>query len=101
MRKQFLPLLLITAAILANATVASGESVSKPAGSRPNIIVVMPDDIGYGDIASLGNPVVQTPNIDSLKRESPSRPTRDDRASVTSARWTVPIPPEPSSEISV
>ena len=22
-----------------------------------------PDDIGYGDIASLGNPVVQTPNL--------------------------------------
>ena len=38
--------------------------------SKPNIIVIMPDDIGYGDIASLGNPVVQTPNIDSLKRES-------------------------------
>ena len=38
--------------------------------SKPNIIVIMPDDIGYGDIASLGNPVVQTPNLDSLKRES-------------------------------
>ena len=38
--------------------------------SKPNIIVIMPDDIGYGDIASLGNPVVQTPNIDSRKRES-------------------------------
>ena len=39
-------------------------------GSNPNIIVIMPDDIGYGGIASLGNPVVQTPHIDSLKRES-------------------------------
>tara|TARA_B100000497_G_C7310398_1_gene209024 strand:- start:233 stop:505 length:273 start_codon:yes stop_codon:yes gene_type:complete len=40
------------------------------AEDKPNIIVVMPDDIGYGDIASLGNPVMQTPNLDSLKRKS-------------------------------
>ena len=47
------------------------EVEAKPSkDSKPNIIVIMPDDIGYGDIASLGNPVVQTPNLDSLKRES-------------------------------
>ena len=50
--------------------------------SKPNIIVIMPDDIGYGDIASLGNPVVQTPNIDSLKRELVVHPiSREPRCS--------------------
>ena len=70
MRKQFLPLLLITTAIIASAKVASGESVSKLAGSRPNIIVIMPDDSGYGNYSCFGNPVIQTPNIDALAKQS-------------------------------
>lgn len=40
------------------------------AATHPNIIIVMPDDIGYGDFACLGNPVIHTPSIDSLWRES-------------------------------
>ena len=40
----------------------------KPPG--PNIILIMTDDQGYGDIAYHGNPVVQTPNIDRLASES-------------------------------
>jgi arylsulfatase len=36
----------------------------------PNIILVMPDDIGYGDYACLGNPVVRTPSVDAFKKES-------------------------------
>jgi arylsulfatase len=34
------------------------------AGSRPNIILVMTDDQGMGDVTALGNTVLQTPNID-------------------------------------
>jgi len=34
------------------------------AGSRPNIILVMTDDQGMGDVTALGNSVLQTPNID-------------------------------------
>ena len=68
MRKPFFPLLLITAAILANATVASAESDSELAGSKPNIIVIMPDDSSYGNYSCLGNPIIKTPNIDDLKK---------------------------------
>lgn len=39
-------------------------------GSKPNIILVMPDDVGYGDYACLGNPVMRTPSVDAFKKES-------------------------------
>src|SRR3954471_23287311 len=42
----------------------------EPSAARPNVIIIMPDDIGYGDFACLGNPIVHTPSIDALWRES-------------------------------
>ena len=38
--------------------------------SKPNIILIMPDDSGYGNHSCFGNPVIKTPNIDTLKKES-------------------------------
>jgi arylsulfatase len=38
--------------------------------TRPNIILVMPDDVGYGDYACLGNPIMRTPSVDAFKKES-------------------------------
>ena len=37
---------------------------------KPNVIVVMTDDQGYGDLRCHGNPVVQTPHLDALHAES-------------------------------
>jgi arylsulfatase len=39
------------------------------AGSRPNIIFILTDDQGYGDISAHGNPILRTPNMDRLHRE--------------------------------
>lgn len=33
---------------------------------RPNIIIFLADDVGYGDLSLYGNPNIRTPNIDSL-----------------------------------
>lgn len=32
----------------------------------PNIVVILCDDLGYGDLACFGHPVIQTPNLDRL-----------------------------------
>ena len=35
---------------------------------RPNVVLIVTDDVGYGDIGSYGAPDVKTPNIDSLAK---------------------------------
>ena len=38
--------------------------------ASPNVILIMTDDQGYGDLACHGNPAIQTPNLDRLHEES-------------------------------
>src|SRR4030095_1254700 len=35
---------------------------------RPNVVLIITDDVGYGDIGSYGAPDVKTPNIDGLAK---------------------------------
>ncbi len=37
---------------------------------RPNVLIILTDDQGYGDMSCHGHPAVQTPHIDRLHRES-------------------------------
>ena len=36
---------------------------------RPNVIIFLADDLGYGDLASYGHPVIQTPNLDAFAKQ--------------------------------
>lgn len=40
------------------------------AAERPNVLIVMTDDQGYGDFSAHGNPVLKTPHLDKLRSES-------------------------------
>ena len=36
---------------------------------QPNILFILCDDMGYGDLACYGQPYIHTPNIDQMARE--------------------------------
>ena len=62
---------------------------------QPNIVIVIADDQGYGDVGHTGNPIIQTPHIDALAAESTSltdyhvAPTcSPTRAALMTGHWT-------------
>ena len=64
-------------------------------GKKPNVVIVITDDQGYGDLGCTGNPVIKTPHTDKLANESvwltdyhvapTCSPTR---AALMSGHWT-------------
>ncbi len=50
-------------------TLASCACLSAAADERTNIIYIMVDDLGYGDLGCYGQKVIQTPNLDRLAAE--------------------------------
>ena len=42
----------------------------QPEPRRPNVLVILTDDMGHGDLGVHGNPVIKTPHLDRLAHES-------------------------------
>jgi arylsulfatase A-like enzyme len=53
-------------------TIAGASIASQQAGfgqPRPNVIVILADDLGYGDLACYGSKVNRTPNLDAMSAQ--------------------------------
>ena len=62
----------ITARIIASACVFRIKLMAEDAAAitQPNVVLIVTDDQGYGDLRCHGNPVLETPNLDKLHNES-------------------------------
>ncbi len=59
---SFLPIACVALAVVG----VLNEAV---ADDRPNIVLLLADDLGYGDLSCFGSPAVKTPNLDRLAKE--------------------------------
>lgn len=60
---------LLAAGLLAASAITPMAAVARPAGTPPNIVVILADDLGYGDLGVQGGKDVRTPRIDRLARQ--------------------------------
>lgn len=72
MNIRVLKLLLISLIVLATSckskkdTNKEASAVENKIIEQPNIVVLLCDDLGYGDLSSFGHPVIETKNLDKL-----------------------------------
>jgi arylsulfatase A-like enzyme len=65
--------LLLVATLLVGSNAQIANLVAQPnprqADHTPNVVLILMDDLGYGDVGSYGGPDARTPNVDRLARE--------------------------------
>jgi arylsulfatase A-like enzyme len=66
MTSRFVCLALSICVLLAAATSRAAETAPQ---TKPNVIFILSDDLGYGDLGCYGQTKIKTPNIDQLARE--------------------------------
>jgi len=57
--------------LLASLAIVIGPALDQRAAvpDRPNVVLIVADDLGYGDLSSYGAPDTRTPHLDRLARE--------------------------------
>lgn len=62
----------LSAFLICILTFSSVETVLATAADRPNVILIMTDDQGWGDFGVQGNAIIRTPNLDAMSERSAS-----------------------------
>ena len=57
------------AALALVAVGAGGPAPAAPEARPPNVVIVVADDLGWGDLGAFGNPTIRTPRLDRLASE--------------------------------
>ncbi len=68
-RHRFLHFAGLTAAGLALGSLPAARLQAAAAQTRPNIVLIVADDLGYGDLGCFGSQKIRTPHLDRLARE--------------------------------
>ena len=68
-RRDFLRYIGLGAAGLSLSPLACVASDAAPTAAKPNIIMILTDDQGWGDLGCFGHPYMKTPNLDRLANE--------------------------------
>ena len=64
-----LSLALATPFAALTAAHAQPQPQNNAARNQPNIVVILADDLGYGDLGSFGAPNTRTPRLDAMAAE--------------------------------
>ena len=57
---------MVTLVLLSGVTAVTAESTRT---DKPNIVIILADDLGYGDLACYGHPKFKTPHLDQMAVE--------------------------------
>lgn len=85
----------ITLGCLALAGILFLPASSPAKAAHPNVVVILADDLGYGDLGCYGHPTFKTPNLDRMAREgarltdfyAPAAYCAPSRASLVTGRY--------------
>ncbi len=59
----------LSASLLAVVPMMTSCQASVEEIEKPNILVILCDDLGYGELSSFGHPIIKTPNLDQMAQD--------------------------------